>query len=480
MNRDPNALERVETGVGELDEVLGGGLPARSTIVFAGPSGTGKTVLALQTAFHAAAAGKRALYFTTLSEPPAKLLRFMQLYSFFDDSVYGDRVRVSDLGGELMARSVEDGLAELVSRVEAERPDIVIVDSFKAVHDLMDSARGRRAIYELAVTMAGWGATTILVGEYDASDLKSAPEFSIADGILFFRSLIDELTLVRELEVHKLRGSSFATGVHFYDLSARGLSFYPRIRGPDSADEPPDETPRQRLISSHVEGLDELFGGGVPRATSTVIQGATGTGKTVLGMSFIAAGAARGDPGVVLAFEETPNQLRAMSEGLGLRVDELERAGALDIRHTTPVELSPDRFFRDALHWVKARGAQRVLIDSLTTLELGAISRRRFKELIYALIKHLRALGATVMMPKEILETGSVLRPYESGVSFAADNVIHLNRTSAAGRTHARTITILKARGIHHDSRPGELVIGWGGARVIGGGASGESGGAPP
>ena len=134
-------LERVSTGVGALDEVMGGGIPAKSIVVVLGEPGSGKTVLALQMLFNAARSGKKALYFTTLSEPSLKLVRHMQGFSFFDPRLLDDRVKVVDLGSALQTHNPDVALATVARRVEEDEPAIVVIDSYKAVHDLCDEPR---------------------------------------------------------------------------------------------------------------------------------------------------------------------------------------------------------------------------------------------------------------------------------------------------------------------------------------------------
>src|SRR5215212_5179093 len=128
-------LRRLSTGLPVLDELTGGGIPAHSLTVVTGPPGTGKTVLAMQILFAQAAEGKRCLYFTTLSEPAIKLIRYMQLFSFFDGSLIDDRVSFIDLGTTLLSGSAADALAAVRARLEEEEPDLVVFDSFKAIHD---------------------------------------------------------------------------------------------------------------------------------------------------------------------------------------------------------------------------------------------------------------------------------------------------------------------------------------------------------
>ena len=191
-------LERLGTGSSPLDTILGGGLPARSVTVVAGQPGSGKTVLTLQALFHHARQGKKCLYFSTLSEPALKTIRYVQAFSFFDARLIDDRLVFIDLGSALRNGGPEKALQPLIDRVESEGADLVAIDSFKAIHDLMpDTSGSRMFVYDLAVGMAAWGATTLLVGEYTAEEIGTAPEFAIADGIVQLTNERQELTAAR-------------------------------------------------------------------------------------------------------------------------------------------------------------------------------------------------------------------------------------------------------------------------------------------
>lgn len=441
----PQGLPRLATGIEDLDLAIEGGIPRGSTTVIAGASGTGKTALCLQTVFHTARAGGKCMYLTTLSEPAPKLIRYMQRYRFFDAQALERSIVLADLGSTLRERGAEAAMQQLTALVEEEMPELVVIDSFKAVHDLCEPARLRTLVYELAVTMAGWGATTLLVGEYAESDLL-LPEFAIADGIFFLGSSRRDLALVRELEIRKLRGSGFASGVHFYELGEDGMRFYPRVRAPRLPDA---AVPTRERISTGVAGLDALFEGGIPRASGTIVIGGTGTGKTTAALSFLLEGARRGEPGLALILEETPEQLRAFMRVLAPDADDLERAGLLRLLYASPVELSPDRFLHDALREAAAIGARRVVLDSLSTLALGTPSERRHRELVYALSKHFRSRGVSLLMTMEIPEVLGTVQVAGYGVSFAADNVVYVRHVESGGRFE-RAITVVKARSISH------------------------------
>jgi circadian clock protein KaiC len=462
-------LGRVSTGVAGLDDVLGGGIPASSITVLSGEPGSGKTVLALQMLFHAARAGKRSLYFTTLSEPSLKLVRHMQGFRFFDPRLLDEQVRFVDLGSTLRARDPEGALATVAERVEEGEPDLVVIDSFKALHDLSDEPlRTRTLTYDLAVQMASWGATTLLVGEYVAADVAKLPEFAIADGIVRLGTAPHDLTRIRELEVQKLRGSRFVPGIHLFEIGEDGIAFYPRVSSPAApAAEPPPGSPRVPL-STGVAQLDALFRGGLPPASSTTIMGGTGTGKTLLGLHFVVEGARRGEPGVLFTLEETPDQLRDIASRFPFDLAALERKGLVHLRYVPPIELSTDRFLHEVRREVARVGARRVVVDSLSTLALGAISERRYRELVYALAKHMRAAGATLLMTLEIAELLGTGQLSGHGVSFASDNVIQLRYVELAGRLD-RAVSVIKARGVDVSTEVRGMTIGRNGVEVSAG-----------
>jgi circadian clock protein KaiC len=448
MTDHASPLERLSTGSAPLDAILGGGIPTGSVTVIAGEPGSGKTIFTLQALFHHARQGKKCLYFTTLSEPALKVIRYMQLFSFFDARLLDERVVFADLGSTLRSGGVEPALAQMLQRVESEEPDLVAIDSFKAIHDLLPSdGHSRLFVYDLAVSMAAWGATTLLVGEYEPEHIGTAPEFAIADGIVRLTTERQGLTTARQLEVLKLRGANYVTGRHFFEMSADGLTFYPRVRGPEMTGEPPVDLADR--VPTGVSGLDALLLGGVPRASATMVEGGTGTGKTLLGLHFLLEGVRRGEPGILFTLEETPEQIRAIANNFGWKLAPLEAQGRLLISYTSPVELLTDRFLDVVRRQVERVGARHAVLDSLTSMALGVPSERRFRELVYALSKHFRAAGVTPFMTMEVAELLGAAQLTGHGVSSTADNLILLRYVEVDGRLE-RAVSVLKARGTGH------------------------------
>jgi circadian clock protein KaiC len=467
MSANQRPLDRLSTGSPAFDRILGGGLPVRSLTMVAGEPGAGKTLFSLQMLFHLGRQGKRALYFTTLSEPSIKLIQYMQQFSFFDQEAMGKRLSFVDLGSVVRGRSADEALQAINDRVEHEEPDLVVIDSFKAMRDILGDAPSIRTfIYDLAVHMAGWGAAALFVGEYTTEEIAHLPEFAIADGILRFGTQRDDLTAVRVVDVLKLRGADCITGRHFFEIGQDGVTFFPRVRSPAATDEPAQPSFDERA-STGIAGLDEMLGGGLPRSSSTVVQGATGTGKTLLALQFLREGARRAEPGIHFTLEETAGQLRGIARGFGWGLEELEERRLFTFSYASPVELSTDAFLDRALTLVGQVGARRAVLDSLTSMGVGVSSERRFKELVYAMTKHFRARGVTFNLNMEVMELLGSAQLSGHGVSFAADNVIQLRYVEQGGRLE-RGISVLKARGVRHATDVRTLSVGVGGVEVGG------------
>jgi circadian clock protein KaiC len=98
---------------------------------------------------------------------------------------------------------------------------------------------------------------------------------------------------------------------------------------------------------------------------------------------------------------------------------------------------------------VERLGARRAVLDSLTSMELGIPSDRRFKEFVYAFTKHFRAARVTLHMNLEVSELLGSTQLSGFGISFIADNVIQLRYVEVEGRLE-RGISVLKARGVRH------------------------------
>jgi circadian clock protein KaiC len=149
----------------------------------------------------------------------------------------------------------------------------------------------------------------------------------------------------------------------------------------------------------------------------------------------------------LFTLEETPAQLHYIASAIGLNLSQAK--DKLRISHSSPVELLTDRYLSEVRLLVEKMGARRVVIDSLTTLAIGVPSERRFKELVYSIMAHMRAAGSTFLATMEIPEPLGSSPISGHGISFAADNIVQLSYFEHEDRLD-RALIVIKTRGSKH------------------------------
>jgi len=436
---------RLSTGASGLDVVLGGGLPVGSLVVIAGPPGSGKTILAQQICFANATSEHRALYFTTWSEPHEKLIRHLESFAFFDADALGERVEFLHLA-ELMT-SDDAGLdavaAEILRQSFESRPAVIVIDSSKALHDVVDADTLRRAVYDLASRVAHSDAVLILVGEYSAEETRSQPEFAVADGILQLENEANGPVDRRWLRVLKLRGGETSSGQHSVHITDNGLAVFPRL---ESA--LPRHVPTQtgRASLGH-DRLDAAAGGGIPRGDSTLLVGPSGVGKTLLALGFIAAGLEQGEGCLHVSFQETETQVREKARAAGWDWSSVSDE-QLTIVQIPPVEVDLDQVGALIRAELARREVKRVVIDSLAELSFAARDNQRLPGYVWALGGFVRAAGGTSIFTNEIAALGQ--SGGLAGLSFLFNNVFFLRYVEVQSEV-ARGLSILKMRQSEHD-----------------------------
>jgi circadian clock protein KaiC len=391
----PSPANRIETGVRSFDDLLGGGLPTGTITVLAGPPGSGKTILSQQIGFFNAARGKRVLCFNTLSEPTAKTLRYLRQFDYFDQATLDASVRFVDLGRIAREKGLASALELIVEQVRAFKPAIVVIDSFRVFDDLAGSPEElRKFAYEVAVRLMAWETTAFLLGEYSASDVESSPLFSIVDGMILLtqREVFGEHH--RSIRIVKMRGAAHRADANVFSISSAGIEIYsPETtirRLPYDAREPVE---RRR---THMKGLDALLGSGVPAGSTLLVSGVAGTGKTALLVEFVYRGALAGEKGVLFSYEETGERIRAFARAFGWDLDAQIAAGMVEIVFVPQPEISVERHLIMVHDKVKALGARRLAIDSVSVflhkVRDAQISRERMFQL-GSVVHNARAIG---------------------------------------------------------------------------------------
>ena len=454
------SIKTLPTGVPGLDDILGGGLPELSFNLIAGPPGCGKTTLAHQIMFSLATPKRPALFLTVLGEPSIKMLRYQQQYDFFDSDKINHSVHFVNLSEEALSGDLSVVLARISAEVKKHDPALVFVDSFRSVV-LAGSADSKGAnpgndlqlfMQQLAMLMTSWHATTFLIGEYFI-ETDANPVFTVADGLIWLRQSVQRNSMVRKLEVIKMRGQATLAGLHSFRMSTQGITvFAPPVFGKDDYEPRPESTGKRVLTG--VPRLDEMLGGGLPRGYSLLIAGSSGSGKSIPASSFMAEGVRNGETGVLVAFEQTPSATR------NRQMVDMIKSGKVGLVDTVADDISIDEVLYLLMREIHRLKASRVVIDSLSgfELKLAPTFRDDFRESMLRMIITLARVGVTVVVTSELEDRYTDLRFSPYGTAFLTDAIIVQRYIELESRLR-RVMAVVKLRASMHTNELREYTI---------------------
>ena len=448
---DITDFQMLPTGVPGLDALMGGGLPPLSFNIIGGAPGSGKTTCAQQIMFGLASRTQRALYFTALGEPPVKMLRYQQRFSFFDVGKINSAIRFVNLGADVNAGDFGKVLARIVDEVQTFGPKYVFIDSFRSIiQHSMTIPNGMSAVQlfaqQLAMVMTSWQATTFLIGEYGMEEMHINPIFTIADGILWFSQNICRNSVLRKIQIIKMRGQKQISGIHTFTIGADGLTIFPRIL----PTHPPGQlqtgaSPTALRLSMGIPVLDDLLGGGLPSGYSMLLVGPSGSGKTRLATEFAVAGARNGEAIVIATFE------KRLGQTTNVHMQQLIADGKIHVLTMRSLDLSTDEVLHELGEILERTGATRLVFDSLSGFELALAPEFRddFRESLYRLVTVMTDKGVTVLMTTEMEDRFSEMQFSPYGNAFLVDAIV-MQRYIEMKRQLKTIITVVKLRGSIH------------------------------
>jgi circadian clock protein KaiC len=453
-----------------LDDILSGGLPVGHLYLVEGDPGTGKTTVALQFLMNGAAAGERVLY-VTLSESKAELeegaeshgwsLKGVEIFEFAPTE---QSLRPEDQYSHFHPSEVEfqDTTQHILEKIEAFQPKRVVFDSLSELRLLArDSLRFRRQILGLKHFFMNRGCTVLLLDDRTAEgrDLQLQ---SIAHGVLMFERIQREYGVERRrLRVAKLRASRFREGFHDYTIETGGVRAYPRLIAGEHRQEAP-----AGIATSGIAELDALWGGGIPRGTSTLVIGPAGCGKSSIVTTYAGAAAKRGEVSAVFNFDETLATIFRRSSQLGMDLRAEVDSGMVRISQLDPAEISPGQFVGQVRDAVDKGGARLVIIDSLNGFLNAMPGETMLIAQLHELLTFLNQRGVVSMLVLTLSGMLGTNMAMPVDLSYLSDNVLTMRFFEAGGRLR-KAISLVKKRSGDHENtireltfRPGSINIG--------------------
>ena len=441
-------LGRLPTGVSGLDDILHGGLLEGGVYIVQGSPGAGKTILANEICFRHAGSGGRAVYVTLLAEMHTRLLQHLRPMAFFNEAVIPRSLYYVSAFQTLEGDGLK-GLIDVLRReIKGQGADLLVIDGLVAAQESAASDRDfKKFIHELQAHASASGCTVLLLTSGILPTVSA--EHTMVDGVLELEDQLFEFRSERSLLVRKFRGSSSLRGRHSFRITSEGVKFFPRVEAALASASRPDVLSDARS-SVGVPGIDKMLLGGLPSGTTTALIGASGIGKTTVGLHFLAA-STREEPGLLFGFFETPARLRLKARHLNLAIGSVIDRGDLELLWQPQREHLLDELAYRLLEAVSRRQVKRLFIDGLGGFLESATSPQRISRFFSCLTNELRAQGVTTIFTMEVPEiVGPIVRVPATGVSALLENLIFMRFVELGASLH-RLISVHKVRDSGHD-----------------------------
>ena len=452
--------EQVPTGVAGLDDLIEGGLPARSLVVLGGGPGTGKTLLAARFLYEGATHDEPSVY-VSFAESRAQFLSNMAKFGFdFQKLINTEKFEFVDLT-TVVGEAVPDALDLVLSQVTSMRAKRLVVDSFTALAQGFERVIDARIALQviLGKLVREEGCTTLLLVEmpFGTDKIGLGIEEFVADGIIVLDFVNHKGGPQRTINIKKMRGTQIRQDTSTYSISSKdSFLVFPAV----------ELSMKQGLgdkrIPTHIPGFDELIEGGFLERSVSALTGVAGTGKTTFALEYIYNGAKdEAEKGLFISYGESKDQLEVIARKLGMnKLNELTREGLVTIAGIIPEKASIEAHVVEVQRLFSETNAKRVVFDDITGLQAICTDDE-----LYFLMKNLTQLakskGATSLVTLKTNELAG-FSITGMGLSTVMDGIILMRYVEVEGHMD-RSMILLKMRGTRHDNIIKKFSIGKGG-----------------
>lgn len=458
------ALPKLSTGIPGLDHIADGGLPRGRSTLLIGSAGSGKTVFSLQFLWSGIRDYGEGAVLVTFEERPADLLENVGSFGWaLEEQVDRGMFAIVDgspeLGEEVVASGRYD-LAALLARIESAVRKVsarrVVLEALASLFSqIPDPELVRRELHKIIGGLRSLGVTTLLTmeGLQEGRELgRWGIEEFVADNVIVLRNRLEQEKRRRTVEILKFRGTTHRKGEYPFTIdSQHGVTVLPM-----SAIELTQKSSALRL-SSGVAALDRMCDGGWYRQSVVLVSGATGTGKTLMSMGFIKAAIAVGERVLLIAAEESRDQLRRNAAAWSIDLDAAEEAQLLRVVCRYPEVMSLEDHLLHIKRDLEGFRPHRVVLDSMSAFERVA-STQVFREFVIGLTSTIKALEMTGLITNTTAMLSGGESITETHISSITDTIVLLRYVEMDGEMR-RGITVLKMRGTQHDKAIREYSI---------------------
>lgn len=458
----PTRLPKVPTGVRGLDELTHGGVPRGRATLVSGGAGSGKTLLALQTAVHAVRDRREAVLFVSFEEDPERLKA--NAASLGWDLPRLERRGLHFLDARLSPELVHAGgfdLQGLLAMLDAKARRVaagwIVLDALDMLLALLPDAQSAKVeLLRLHDWLVSRNFTVLLTTKVRTGPNGARPDTMQADAeflvdcVLHLTHRVVNGISLRHLRVGKFRGSAFAENEAPLLITPEGIEVAGLLR------ELPASASSER-VSSGIADLDRMLGGGYYRGASVLVTGAPGTAKSTLAGAFAEAACRRGESTLFVSFDSGTAETVRNLASVGIRLERFRRRGLLHMHSASHVESSPEVHFRSLRQLVAAHQVRCLVIDPLSSFgkHVDGTGSHAVAERI---ARWAKGAGLTVLSTSLTAAATPEAEATPMQISTIADTWIHLSYRVSAGERN-RALTIIKSRGTPHSNQVRELIL---------------------
>jgi circadian clock protein KaiC len=449
-------LEKAPTGISGLDQITEGGFPRGRVSLVAGSAGAGKTLLALEFLVAGARKYGEPGVLVSFEESVEKVTLNVRSLGFDLDQLQQDglltvmsfQVEPSEIiaSGAFDLEPIFLMLDDAIQRIGARR---IVLDTVEVLFGAFgDDSTVRAELNRLARWLEARGLTAIVTGERGTTSLtRHGIEEYVTDCVIVLDHRVTEEISTRRLRVVKYRGSAHGTNEFPFLISARGFVVLP------ITSVALDYRASDERVSTGVDRLDHMLGGGVFRGSTSLVTGTAGTGKTSLGAHLVNAACARGDRALWVLLEESPAQVLRNMRSLGLDLKPWVDAGLLRIWSARPSAYGLETHLAVLAQLIEEVSPAVAVLDGIAGLANGA-SSSEVTSLVARQLDLLKSREITTMATS--LGHGDEASTIE--MSSLVDNWLLLRNVEANGERN-RLLFVLKSRGTAHSNQVREFVL---------------------
>ncbi len=442
-------MQKLRTGIDGFDLVTGGGLPQSRIALIAGGAGCGKTLFMLTVCARGAAAMGIPAVFMSFEERPEDIVENaassgLELSPLIESGML--TMEHIKRPTEMVEESGSYTLDGLLLRIELalNRTDARVI-AIDTIETLFGMFANERTVRQELVRVFGWlkdrGVTTIISGERGNGQLtRHGLEEYVSDCVVWLDQRIVGDVATRRMRVVKYRGTQHSGNEFPYLIDSQGITVLPLSSAKL------DHAVVTDQVTTGLDGLDAALCGGYRRGSSVLITGSSGTGKSLMAASFIAAACARGEQAAQLNFEESPDEFRVNTMSVGIDLSPALESGRLVIQSARPTLMGLEQHLVEVYRLIERIKPQVLVVDPLSSLLAAGSASEVFRTTI-RLIDHLKRNQITTVLTEEQPASG----PEHSalGVSSIIDTwlLLEWDRTQ---EPFCRRLSVRKKRGSGH------------------------------